>query len=43
MKDEPAVQNKHKFLVREMKEQMCHVAYDYEDEIKSRDDCLNQE
>lgn len=43
MKDEPAVQNKHRFLVREMKEQMCHVAYDYEDEIKSRDDCLNQE
>lgn len=26
-----------------MKEQMCHVAYDYQMESKSRDDCLNQE
>ena len=26
-----------------MKEQMCHVAYELDKEINSRDDCLNQE
>ena len=40
---EPALKDDHIFLVREMKEQMCHVAFDYENEMQSRDDILNQE
>jgi len=40
---DPRVKDEHRFLVREMKEQMCHVAYEFQEEMKSRDDCLNQE
>lgn len=32
-KGEEAVTNDHVFLVREMKEQMCHVAQDYNEEM----------
>lgn len=43
MVDEKAVKADHIFKVREMKEQMCHVAYSFEDEITQRDDHLTQE
>lgn len=43
IKDDKNFSKDYFFHVRQMKEQMCHVAYDYEDEVKSRDDCLNQE
>ena len=42
-KHEEAVKDDHYFLVREMKEQMCHIAHDYHIEMKSKDDVLNQE
>ena len=40
---ESRLENHHAHLVREMKEQMCHVSMNYESESKSRDDVLNQE
>ena len=42
---ESALKEEHRFLVREMKEQMCHVAFEYDVESKGsgRDDPLNQE
>ena len=42
---EPKLKEEHRFLVREMKEQMCHVAFEYDSEVRGsgRDDPLNQE
>ena len=40
---ETAVTKDHMPSVREIKEQMCHVARDYYAELKSREDPLNQE
>lgn len=40
---EKCVHDTHTPQVREMKEQMCHVANDYKQEMSMRDDCLTEE
>ena len=37
------IKPEHFDIVRQMKEQMCHVALDYDTESNSRDDILTQE